>query len=103
MEQHSEAYSEASQTSKMKLFAKIVNSFQPLIILAKSSILNDRLGSECTFEILLVMKGFIFVFVFCFVFVIVIADFVLKAEKEHLILTMKAQLYFNDLISLLQQ
>ena len=28
-------YSESSQTSKIKLFGKVVNSFQPLIIFAK--------------------------------------------------------------------
>ena len=34
-----EAYSERSQISKMKLFAKIVNNYQLLIIFAKSPIL----------------------------------------------------------------
>ena len=39
-EQHaSEAYLESSQTSNMELFQKIVNSFKPFIIFAKSSIL----------------------------------------------------------------
>ena len=42
-----EAYSEPSRTSKMGLFAKIVNY---LTIVAKSSILDDRLGSEYTSE-----------------------------------------------------
>ena len=41
-----EAYSEPSGTSKMEVFAKIVNSCQPLIIFAKSSILDVWLGSE---------------------------------------------------------
>ena len=40
------AYSEPIQTSKMKFLAKIVNTFQPLTISAKSSILDVRLGSE---------------------------------------------------------
>ena len=33
-------YSESFETSKMELFAKIVSDFQPLTILAKSSILD---------------------------------------------------------------
>ena len=41
-----EAYSEPSRTSKMELFAKIVNSRTPLIIFTKSSILDVWLGSE---------------------------------------------------------
>ena len=48
------SYLEPSQLSKMKLFAKIVNSFQPLTILAKGSILDVWLGSECAFG-----KGFL--------------------------------------------
>ena len=35
------AYSEPDQISKMKLFTKIVNGFQPLTILTKSSILEN--------------------------------------------------------------
>ena len=35
-----EAYSEPCQTSKIELFAKIVNGFQPLTIFAKSSVLD---------------------------------------------------------------
>ena len=42
-----EAHFEPSRTSKMGLFAKIVNY---LTIVAKSSILDDRLGSEYTSE-----------------------------------------------------
>ena len=38
---HAEAYSETCQTSKMELFATIVNGFQPLNISAKSSFLDD--------------------------------------------------------------
>ena len=37
----SQAYSEPSQTSKMKLFVKIVNGFQPFTIFAKSFISVD--------------------------------------------------------------
>ena len=40
----SKASSESSQTSKMPLFAKIVNGAEPLTIFKKSSILNDWLG-----------------------------------------------------------
>ena len=36
---------------KTKLFAKIVNSFQPLTILALDSFLDVRLGSEYASEI----------------------------------------------------
>ena len=41
-----ETYSEPSQVSKIELFSEIVNYFQPLTILAKSSILmfNWELG-----------------------------------------------------------
>ena len=45
-QKYPETYSETSQTSKMKLFAKIVNGFQPLTILAKSSSLEVWQGSE---------------------------------------------------------
>ena len=37
---------EPSQTSKMELFAEIVNDYQPLIVLVKSSILDLLLGSD---------------------------------------------------------
>ena len=40
-----EAYSEPSRISKMELFTKIVNGFQPLIIFSKSFILDVWLGS----------------------------------------------------------
>ena len=43
---YSKAYSNSSQTSKMKLFANIVNGFQPLAISAKSSFSDIRLSSE---------------------------------------------------------
>ena len=46
----SEAYPDPSWTSKIGLFAKIVNRFHPLTIFAKSSILDVQLGSEYTFE-----------------------------------------------------
>ena len=36
----SEVYSDPRQTSKIKLFAKIVNAFHPFTIYAKSSILD---------------------------------------------------------------
>ena len=41
-----EAYSEQSQTSKMKLFAEKGNSWKPLTIFAESYILDVSLGSE---------------------------------------------------------
>ena len=41
-----DAYSESSQTSKMELFAKKINGFQPVTIFAKNSTLDARLGSE---------------------------------------------------------
>ena len=46
-----EAYSEPSRTSKMELFAKIVNSFQRLTIFAKSAIFDIRLRSEYASEV----------------------------------------------------
>ena len=42
-----EAYPKPSQTSKMDLFAKIVNGFHLLTNFVKSFILNVWLGSEC--------------------------------------------------------
>ena len=42
----SEAYLEPSEISKMDLFVKIVMSFQPVTIFAKSSILDVLLGSK---------------------------------------------------------
>ena len=44
----SEAYLELSLTSKLELFAKIVNGWKTLIIFAKSSITDARLDSENT-------------------------------------------------------
>ena len=41
-----EVYSEPYQASKMELFARIVTSFQPLIIFEKSSILDIWWRSE---------------------------------------------------------
>ena len=41
-----ESHSEPSQTIKMEVFAKIVDSFLPLTLSAKSSILDSSLGSE---------------------------------------------------------
>ena len=50
---YSDAYPELSRKSRMELFAKIVNNFQPLIILPKSSILDvDWVGSEYTSDII---------------------------------------------------
>ena len=44
--QYPEAYSEPTQTSKMKPFVKIVNGFVSLTIFSKSSVLNLRLCSK---------------------------------------------------------
>ena len=41
-----QAYSEPCQKSKMECFAKKVNDFEPLIILAKRFILDVWQGSE---------------------------------------------------------
>ena len=43
-----EAYSEPCQTSKMELFEKKVNSFQPLTIFARILFLDVWLGSGYT-------------------------------------------------------
>ena len=43
---YSEAQSELSQTSQMKFFANVINGRNPLIIFAKSSILDVWLGSK---------------------------------------------------------
>ena len=43
-------YSKPNQTSQIKRFTKIVNSFQPLTIFAKSFILDIQLGSDFTSE-----------------------------------------------------
>ena len=50
MEANSEAYSEPCQISKIEAFAQIVNGFQFLTILAKSSILNVWQGYEFASE-----------------------------------------------------
>ena len=42
-------YSEPSQTSNIKPFVKIINSFQRLSIFAKSSILDIWISSGCVF------------------------------------------------------
>ena len=42
----SEAYSEASQASKMELFANIIDGFQQSAIFNKGSNFDVRLGSE---------------------------------------------------------
>ena len=44
-----EAYSQPSQTSKMEVFTKIVNGFQPFTVFIKSSILDIWLGYEYAF------------------------------------------------------
>ena len=41
-----EAYSKHSRASKVELFTKIINWFQPLTIFIKSSMLDVRVGSE---------------------------------------------------------
>ena len=43
----SQVYSHPSQTSKIKLFTKIVNGFQSFNIFTNNSILDVWLGSEC--------------------------------------------------------
>ena len=48
---NTEGCSEPRRRSKMKLFTKIVNSFQPLPIFALGFILVVRLGSEYASEI----------------------------------------------------
>ena len=50
MEASSEAYSEPCQTSKMEVFAKIVNSFSFFTIFAKFSILDIWQDSEFVSE-----------------------------------------------------
>ena len=45
--QNSKAYREFIQISKMVLFAKKVNNFQPLTIFGKSSIWNVRASYQC--------------------------------------------------------
>ena len=45
-DKRSEVYSEPSQTSKMEIFAKIVNSQKSWTIFTESSILDVQLGSE---------------------------------------------------------
>ena len=40
----SEAYSEPSQTSKMKVFAKIVSGFEPFTVFTKSSMFGFDWG-----------------------------------------------------------
>ena len=45
-----EAHSEPIQTSKVDLWAKIINGFQQLAVLAKSSTWDIWLGSECASE-----------------------------------------------------
>ena len=44
-----ETYSQPSQTSKMEVFIKIVNGFQPFTVFIKSSILDIWLGYEYAF------------------------------------------------------
>ena len=46
-----EAHSELCQTSKMEIFAKSVNSFQPFTIFAKVPSLNVWQGSEYYFDL----------------------------------------------------
>ena len=49
---HAKAYSEPSQTYEMERFAKIVSSYQTLIIIAIRSILDVWQGSECASDII---------------------------------------------------
>ena len=55
MEPNSEAYSEPCQTSKMEVFAKIVNGFSFLTIFLKLSILDvwqdSEFASEATYDL----------------------------------------------------
>ena len=48
-----EVYSNSCQTSKVKLFSKIVKNLQPLTILGKSSILDIFQSSECASAVML--------------------------------------------------
>ena len=50
LEDNSEAYSKPCQTSKMEVFAKIMNGFSFLVIFAKSSILDVQQYSELASE-----------------------------------------------------
>ena len=43
-------YSEPCQTSKMELFAEVIDGFKSLTILTKISIFNVWLGSDCAFS-----------------------------------------------------
>ena len=53
----SEAHSEPSQTSKLKLFVKIVHSRKPLTNFAKRSIIDVRLGYKFTSEWMFSLVG----------------------------------------------
>ena len=50
-------YSELSQTSKIKLFVKIINGSQPLTIFAKNFILDFGCGSEYASDFRFHMKS----------------------------------------------
>ena len=45
-----QTFSEPSGTSKMELFAKIINGYKPLTISAKSSILEVRVSLHPSFQ-----------------------------------------------------
>ena len=60
----SETYSEQSQTSKIKIFAKTVNGFQQLTRFAKTLILDVCQGSECASTLLLVFGEFSSTYIF---------------------------------------
>ena len=54
---HPGTYPEQSRTSKMEIFAKIANSFEPLTIFANSYILDVRLRSDYVSTISTISSG----------------------------------------------
>ena len=60
----SETYSEQSQTSKIKIFAKTVNGFHQLTRFAKTLILDVYQGSECASTLLFVFGEFSSTYIF---------------------------------------
>ena len=54
---HPGTYPEQSRTSKMEIFAKIANSFEPLTIFANSYILDVRLRSDYVSNISTISSG----------------------------------------------
>ena len=45
--QYTQAHSKPSQTSRIELFARIVNGFKPRTIFTETSILDVWLGCQC--------------------------------------------------------